>query len=580
MFWKSREFKLVISSVEDRMGLFFGIAAALIAAGISAVIPYIYGRLVDIAISSPDVTIIGELLLFWLFLSILNNILGRYSTRKAYEIATDVTNKIDIDLFHHLLSLPLKFHKEKKMGQVMRRISRGVDELYNFIEDTVFSFLPAFISLIIAIVILLFVEWRLSMILVISSIVYALITLSYTKDIIKTQSAMNLGWEKSWGNLWDSVLNAETVKSATNEEFEKRRNIKEFDGAGKIFKSWRSVWQKMNFWQAIIFSISFVAVFGAGVLMLRNGSLTPGKLIMFIGYTSLLMSPLSRLAEQYRKTRSTISTFSRSIKYYDLIPEQDLPQSKEIKDLKGEVVFENVIFGYKKESPVLKNISFRVGAGETAALVGESGVGKSTLVGLISRYYLPQKGRLLIDDVDIKKIKFKSLREKMAIVPQEVLLFNDTIKNNIRYGRMSATDEEIISAAKIANAHEFIEGFPKKYNQLVGERGIKLSTGQKQRVAIARAILRDPKILILDEATSALDSASEKLVQEALYRLIKGRTTFVIAHRLSTIQHADKIIVLEKGRVAETGTHQELMKNPDGIYRNFWEMQSAIAKIE
>jgi subfamily B ATP-binding cassette protein MsbA len=238
-----------------------------------------------------------------------------------------------------------------------------------------------------------------------------------------------------------------------------------------------------------------------------------------------------------------------------------------------------VNFGYKKQKAVVRNISFEVEVGESVALVGESGVGKTTLVDLVGRYYLPSRGRILIDGVDIRKIKLKSLRNQMAVVPQEVLLFNDTIKNNIRYGRTTATDEGVVAAAKVANAHEFIEGFPKKYDQLVGERGVKLSTGQKQRVAIARAILRNPKILILDEATSALDSASEKLVQEALRKLIKGRTTFIIAHRLSTIQHADKIIVLEKGKIAEMGTHQELMKNPKGIYRNFWELQTAIQSV-
>ncbi len=336
----------------------------------------------------------------------------------------------------------------------------------------------------------------------------------------------------------------------------------------------------MDVWQAAIFTLGFIGVFSAGVFMLRSGNLTPGKLVMFVGYTSLLTSPLSRLAQQYRMAKTAVFSFKKAIKYYDILPEKDFSFSREIKDLKGKVVFQNVDFGYKKQTPTLRDISFEVKSGETAALVGESGVGKSTLIGLICRYYLPQKGKILIDDIDIRKIKTQSLRSKIGIVPQEVLLFNDTIKNNIRYGRIDATDEKVIIATKAANAHEFIEKFPNKYNQLVGERGIKLSAGQKQRVAIARAILRDPKILILDEATSALDSASEKLVQEALRKLIKGRTTFIIAHRLSTIQHADKIIVLEKGKVAEMGTHGELMKNPRGIYRNFWELQTAIQEIE
>jgi subfamily B ATP-binding cassette protein MsbA len=210
-------------------------------------------------------------------------------------------------------------------------------------------------------------------------------------------------------------------------------------------------------------------------------------------------------------------------------------------------------------------------------LVGESGVGKTTLADLLSGYYAPKKGKILVDGHDIAKISLKSLRENIAIVPQEVTLFNDTIMNNIKYGRVGATNEEVIAAAKVSHAHKFIQKFPKKYKQIVGERGIKLSTGQKQRVAIARAILRNPKILILDEATSSLDSATEKLVQDALSHLIKGRTTFVIAHRLSTIRKADKIIVLEKGRIIEQGDHQELMEK-GGVYKELCKLQSTVVR--
>lgn len=579
--FKSRELNLIISAVRDRRGLYFGILAALFAATISAIIPYIYGRLVDIAITPhSQIKIILGLILLWLILSFFISWLNRYSNRKSYELAVEVRNRLIVDLFHHILNLPLKFHKERKMGTIMDRAERGMNDIFNFIEQTVFSFLPAVISFFIALIILLFVEWRLSIILVVASFSYVLITLAYTKNIVHKQKIMHRGWENAYGGLWESVFNVEAVKSSTNEEFEKRRNIKNFGIAARIFKDWREIWQKMDVWQGAIFTLSFVAVVSTGVFMLRAGTLTPGKLIMFIGYTSLLTSPLSRLAQQYRMAKTASFSFRRAIAYYDIFPEKDLSISREIKEVRGKISFHEVNFGYKKENPTLKNISFEVKPGETVALVGESGVGKSTLVGLIGRYHIPQKGKIFIDGIDIRKIKIKSLRDKIGVVPQEVLLFNDTIKNNIRYGRINANDEEVIIATKAANAHEFIEKFPNKYNQLVGERGIKLSTGQKQRVAIARAILRDPKILILDEATSALDSASEKLVQEALKKLIKGRTTFIIAHRLSTIQHADKIIVFEKGKIAEMGTHGELMKNPRGIYRNFWELQTAIQKIE
>jgi len=581
MFWKTREFNIVYSQIKERRRLYFGILAALISAGIVAFIPYIYGRLVDIAISPNSQTkIILGLIFLWLILSILSNWLDRYSSRQSYEVAISINNSLYVDLFYHLSTLPLKFHKERKMGKILRRIDRGIDDLYRLIEETIFSFLPDVFSFVIALIILFIVQWQLGMILLTSSIAYILITVFYTKNIIKKQKEMHRNWEKSYGDLWDSVLNTETVKASTNEDFEKRRNRQNFSRAERVFNDWRWIWLKMGFWQKIIFSLSFVGVFSVGIAMLRFGILTPGKLIMFVGYTSLLTSPLSRLAQQYRMTKSAVYSFRRAMKYYDVPPEKDYPNSLEIEDFKGKIVFENVSFGYKREKPVIKNISFEVKPGETVAVVGKSGVGKSTLAGLIQRYYLPNAGKILIDDINIKKINLKFLRGKIGVVPQEVLLFNDTIKNNIRYGQIDASKEEIIVAAQIANAQEFIEKFPRGYNQLVGERGIKLSTGQKQRVAIARAVLRDPKILILDEATSALDSVSEKLVQEALKNLIAGRTTFIIAHRLSTIQHADKIIVLEKGKIAEMGNHNELMANPDGIYRNFWELQTAIGKIE
>ena len=576
-----KEISLVLAQIENKRRFYLGISATLATSAIAAVIPYIYGRLVDTAIKpNSEIRIILGIILLWLVLSIIREQIDRYSQRCAYEITTDIYNQFHVDIFQHLINLPLKFHKEKKIGKVMSRITRGLEELFGLIEETIFSFLPSIISFVVALVILLFVEWRLSLILIIVCLVYVLITLLYTKGIMKQQKKMNRAWDKAFGDIWDSVLNIESVKTTTNEETERKRNVRNYDIAGRIFKNYRQIWIKMNFWQGLVFSLGFVAVFASGVFMLRSGALTPGKLIMFVGYTSLFTGPLSQLANQYRKGKTSVQNLKRSLSYYDIPPEKDFSGAKEIKEIKGGVVFKDVSFGYKTGENNLKNISFNVDPGETVALVGESGVGKTTLVNLIGRYYLPQNGRILIDGIDIKKIKLHSLRKNIAVVPQEVLLFNDTIKNNIRYGRLGATDKEVVEVAKAANAHQFIESFPKKYEQLVGERGIKLSTGQKQRIAIARAILRDPKILILDEATSALDSSSEKLVQEALNRLIKGRTTFIIAHRLSTIQHADKIIVLEKGKVAEIGNHEELMRNQEGIYRNFWELQTAIQRVK
>jgi len=578
---KSKELNLIIRHLKNPRKLYWGVFAALIGAGISAFVPYIYGRLVDIAVApATSLASIMKILFVWLALAIIRDLLDFFSTRQSYEIATDLTNSLEVEMVGHLLNMPMKFHKEKKTGEVLRKIDKGVDQIFSVLDSTVFSFFPDIVSFVVAIAILLATEWRLAVVLLATSVCYVLVTWLYTKEIVKKQKAMHRAWEKAYGEMYDSVSNVHTVKATANELWERKKFSRSFNHAGVIFKNWRRVWQKMNIWQGLLFSISFVVVFGMGVLMLRSGTLTPGKLVMFAGYIGLLTSPLSRLSNQYRSIQSAIVAFRRAAKIYFTPAEEDTSSAVVLKQMSGEVVFDNVSFNYKKDKLILDGISFLVKAGEKIAIVGESGVGKTTLVDLISRYYFATKGKILIDGVNVKDIKIKFLRSQIALVPQEVMLFNDTIENNIKYGKPDATEAEIIEATKASNAYEFIEKFPKKLEQVVGERGIKLSTGQKQRIAIARAIIRNPKILILDEATSALDSVSEKLVQEALEKLISGRTAFIIAHRLSTIKNADKIIVLEKGHIVEMGNHAELINNPNGVYRHFWELQSAIQKAK
>jgi len=579
--FQSKEVQIIAKNLKEPKKFYLGIFIALLVAIIESIIPYIYGHLVDMVLQPNfQILLVVKIIVFWLTISVVAVFLNRYSNRCSYEVAIDLSNNLLIDLYHHLLCLPMRFHKEKKTGKVLRQIDRGVDQVSNVIESTVFHFIPTILSFMIAVVVLMATEWHLAAILLFASIVYVLITIAYTKKIIKRQKKLHQAWEKAYGDLYDSVYNVQTVKTNTNEEFEKKRHTKNFERAGRVYKNWRYVWEQMIVWQRVVFSVSFVAIFAFGIFMLSSNHLTPGNLIMFVGYVGLLTEPLSRLADQYRSIKSASTAFRRAIQIYSVAPEKDKPDAIELPDLKGKIVFDHVTFGYRKDRLILKDISFKIEPGETAAFIGASGVGKTTIIDLVGRYILPLKGKITIDDVDIGKLKLEFLRSKMALVPQEVMLFNDTIINNIRYGNPGVTDKEIIEVCKVANASEFIEKFPQKYYQIVGEKGIKLSTGQKQRIAIARALIRNPRILILDEATSALDSVSEKLVQDALQRLIKGRTTLVVAHRLSTIQQADKIIVLANGRIAEMGTHEKLMKNENGVYRNFWELQSAIQKTK
>lgn len=553
----------------------FLIVLVIISSILDALIPYIYGRLVDISMNPETaLKLIFEILGLWLFLTLIVNWLSRYVGRKSSMIASEASNDFNIEMISHIMNLPIGFHKEKKMGEILQRIGKAREYFSRIIEEIVFSTVPAILEAIIGLVILALVEWRLSVAIVFILLLYGLITIIKTKPIVKSQKILNRAHEKTYGDIYNAVNNIQVVKSSIAERLEGKRNIKNFSNITN--KLWRliTIWNKLDVWQQTIIGCGFVFIFAGGIFLLRAGFLSAGTLVMFVGYTNLVFRPFTHIGYYYRMLKTAITTIDRALKLKNIKPEK-YGEGTELREIHGKVEFRNVNFAYKKGRVVLKNINFKVKPGEVVALVGSSGVGKSTLIDLISRYNSPTKGSVLIDGRNVEKVNLHSLRKNIAIVPQEVSLFNDTIKNNIAYGRLNAGIRKIIEVSTAANAHEFIIKFPKQYKQRVGERGVKLSVGQKQRVAIARALLRDPKILILDEATSALDSISEKLVQEALKRLIKGRTTFIIAHRLSTIRDADQIFVFNKGQIVERGKHADLMKKKNGIYRKFYMMQSA-----
>jgi len=575
----SKDVKIIWQYLQKyKKKVYFIIFIALLSSTISAVIPYIYGRLVDLATKpATGINLILEILGAWLFLTLISNWANRYVDRNGATIASQSSNDLLLVISYHILKLPMSFHKEKRMGEILQRAGRASDYYESIVNQAVFDLIPGFLRVIVALGILAVVEWRLSLAIFVLLALYLVATFTKTKSIMQSQKRMNRAYEKGYGDLYNSTFNIQVVKSSVAEDYENKRNTGNFERIVKKVKDFMNVWSSMSAWQQSIMGFGFVFVFGLGIIFLRADMISAGVMVMFIGYTSLVMQPISQLSNNYRMIKRGMVVIERALKLLKLDTEKYAEGIKS-ETIKGEVVFEDVSFKYKKKQLVLRNIDFRVKPGEVVALVGESGVGKTTLIDLISRYIVPTKGKILIDGRDVQEINLESLRKNIAIVPQEISLFNDTVKNNIIYGKRRASMKKVIEAAKAANAFEFIQKFPKKYEQLVGERGIKLSTGQKQRIAIARALLRDPKILILDEATSALDSVSEKLVQEALKRLIKGRTTFIIAHRLSTISHADKIFVIEKGRIVERGKHEQLMKIQNGIYRNFYLMQSVSGK--
>jgi ABC-type multidrug transport system fused ATPase/permease subunit len=387
---------------------------------------------------------------------------------------------------------------------------------------------------------------------------------------------MQSAYSTAYGDAHDTVMNVSAVKQATAEEYERRKLIRSFyRRAARLWIACIRIGATMTLGQRVLVACAQTLLFAVSVYFIRAGSMTIGELIAFNGYAAMLFGPFVILGKNWDSIQNGLIAIERSEKILSHAEETYSPDNTVIiPDMRGEIEFQRVGFRYgKKQNVVLDGISFCVKAGQSVALVGESGVGKTTLVDLISLYHRPTSGRILIDGHDATLLDLRMLRGAVAVVPQEILLFNDTVKNNIRYGRFSATDEEVMGAAQKAHADEFIRQFSGGYNQMVGERGIKLSTGQKQRIAIARAILRDPRILILDEPTSALDAKAEQYIAESLRELMRGRTTFIIAHRLSTVRNADRILVLQKGTIVEEGSHEELMKKRDGVYRKLYELQ-------
>jgi len=559
-----------------RKRVYLMITLSLMEAGVAVTIPLIYGRLVDQAINNQPLKLIGSSLLIWLILSLFRDWFKRIVTRNAALMSVQVIASMIADYSDHFLHLPMSYLKEQKTGKIINGFDRSSSQIGMVIERIVFNLLPDFITILLILGVLITVHWILSLILFVILFIYILITLVKAKNIFKMGKILGKTYRIAYGDHYEYLSSYPTVKAFSAED-SMVENLK--DKFGKItLATWKNelVWNNLAIWQESIFAVGFVVLFGVGILMLRSGELTAGNLVSFIGYIFFTFGVLGRLGMYYSMFNRSAAEVSEANKIYQVQTESEIRHNDlvEIEDLRGEVDFKRVSFKYQGHNQplVLNNMSFHVLPGEVIALVGESGAGKSTLVDLISGYYLPTKGSVQIDGQDSNRIDAKSLRRHIAIVPQEVSLFHDSIAKNIAYGQPDASQDSIEEMAKAANAHEFIVDFPQSYRSKVGERGVKLSVGQKQRVAIARALLRDPKILILDEATSSLDSVNENLVQEALKRLIKGRTTFIIAHRLSTIAHADRIFVLDNGKIVEEGKHQELLRKK-GAYRKLYDAQ-------
>lgn len=484
-----------------------------------------------------------------------------------------VTADFRIELFSHIQSLSLRFFQGRRVGEILSRMSSDITVIQNALVSIPVAVLRQTITLLGALAIIFYLNWKLTGLILLVLPPLMLFARIFGKRLRVLTEKVQDKIAQALVVLEEVASSIKIVKSYTHESYEKKRFENEIESAFE--QSIGKVRISSSFGPLILgltFLVSTILIWYGGQQVMQ-GTTTPGELAAFFLYALIMAGPIGTFVKIYTQLQETLGAIRRVNEILDTKPLVNSPENPvKLTSLKGHVCFSEVIFGYENGTPVLNNISFDIYPGKTVALIGPSGAGKSTTVQLLLRFFDPQSGKIQIDGNDLKSLDLESYLSQVALVPQETLLFGGTIRENILYGKLDATDTEIIEASKSANAHEFIVEFPNGYNTLVGEKGTKLSGGERQRIAIARALLKNPKVLVLDEATSALDNQSEMLIQDALEKLMAGRTTFIIAHRLSTVHNADKIIVLDKGKVVESGTHKELMAN-EGLYHHLYTMR-------
>lgn len=559
---------------KNHLPLFFlDFSCAFIMAGLDLVFPTVVRKMIDEVLPSRNLSLIFRigvgLLLLYIIRAILEYIVDYWGHTLGVRIEYDMRK----DLFNHIQKLSFSYFDNTKTGHIMSRIVNDLNEISELAHHGPEDLFIALVTLLGSFIILLRIHVPLALITFAIIPIMLLFAIVTNKKMRSAFRETRLKVADINAQVEDSISGVRVVKSFTNEWYEGEKfeegNLNFRKAKEGAYKAMATFYSGINFFANLINVV--VMIFG-GIFVYYN-HITAGELVAFLLYVSMFLQPIKRFTVLIENFQKGMSGFARFIETLNIEPDiKDDPKAINVDRVEGEIVFDDVTFSYNNKENVLNNISLRIKPGETIAFVGPSGGGKTTLCSLIPRFYEVDKGSVKVDGRDIRMITQKSLRENIGIVQQDVFLFSGTVRENIAYGNIGATEEEIIEAAKKANAHEFIMALENGYDTYIGERGVKLSGGQKQRLSIARIFLKNPPILILDEATSALDNETERVIQESLFDLAENRTTLIIAHRLATIRNADRIIVLTDEGIAEEGTHKELL-DKDGIYARLYKTQ-------